>query len=629
MAGLYLTIGPSSPTRLDAVATWMRFSNESEKRFHSSDLSYVWLGHDDPQRYAPAIDANTGVQVITGGRLVWSASEWQRAQQLPYTGGWANRVLLDRYLRDGITSMAPYNGAAVLILWDPRCKQLHLWTDQFGYHPAFVYTKSTSAPTVITTFPDAIRHDPELDCQVDHLSMAEFLSAWRATPPNTYYEYLKHALPANHWTWDVAAGTATNATYWRPFEGSFYRSSGEAAEALAVALRAAVSERTAAANKITFFVSGGADSRVMLFGADDPSKITGINLYETIPTPESDISKALCQRIGAKYVGHARDNDYYPRMLAENVRWSGCMWSSEDNHYLGVKHLVDESQADLVMTACTTDWVFKGYGLEKTYRTLFGKCLPLKVFLNQRVDGFLPNHPRPTPLPLRAAIQERMDRWFAGCPTELKDDLDFLRVEDRRIRPTCYTVSVSGQIMYRTFPYDTFLADSRVAECYAKIPAKMKLNSEVWGQAANRVCTGAGDIVDANFGWALDATPTKKLIAFGRGWISRRLKRLKPQPAASAPTNHPPCSASWPDLHWYIRNSPTIQQRWENATSAARARLSTYWGSDPWSVPLEQWASSSLDFFRLMTLLQYVEQQESGKCASRMPQALGTEKQQP
>ena len=65
-------------------------------------------------------------------------------------------------------------------------------------------------------------------------------------------------------------------------------------------------------------------------------------------------------------------------------------------------------------------------------------------------------------------------------------------MEDRRIRPACYTVSVSGQIMYRIYPYDTFFADSRVAECYSRIHPDWKLNREVWGRAAARHLRGRG-----------------------------------------------------------------------------------------------------------------------------------------
>jgi hypothetical protein len=603
MAGLYLTIENSSSQRLKAAAARLRFRDEHERSF-SGPISYAWLAHDNPEQYAPAVDPASGVHVITAGRLVWPQNDWQRAERLPFAGGLACRLMLDRYLNEGVSGVAPYNGAAAVFVWDPRIHELHLWTDQFGYHPAFLYKRDTKAPTIFTTFPEALRDDPFADSRADEVSMAEFLRAWRATPPHTYFEYLKHAGAATHWTWNLAAGTASSQFYWQPFQGDFFKSTSDAAEALSESLKVAVSERTAAAKKVTLFVSGGADSRVMLFGADDPGKITGINIYETEPTHESNISRALCDRIGARYVGFARDNDYYPRMLAENLRWSGAMWSAEDSHYLGVHHVVDQAMPDLVMTACTTDWVFKGYGLEKTYKMLFGRYLPLLKFLPTRVEGFLPNYPRPAPDAYREAIDHRMSAWFEGCPTELKDDVDYLKVEDRRIRPTSYTVSVSGQMMYRIFPYDTFLADSRVANCYTQIPAWMKLNSSVWGLASRMVCKGASDIVDSNFGWELGSSQSMKLAMFAKGWLQRRLLPRAPQ--SSQRNDHPPCYASWPDFGWYVSNSDTVRSQWENARVTIAERVTRLWGSDPFRTPLNEWSHSPLDFFRLLTLIEYL-----------------------
>lgn len=607
MAGLYITFSDASSARLDPIANHMRHSSESECRF-SGVVSYAWLGLDCADRYSPAIDSRTGVRVITGGRLVYAPAQWQRAHSLPYSGGLANRLILEKYLKSGTDEIAPFNGAACVVIWDPRVKLLHLWTDQFGYYPAFIYSEG-AFPKVITSFPDTICSDSELSSELDEVSLAEFLRAWRVTPPHTYYRHLKHAGAACHRTWDLNSHTERLRTYWRPFETTFYQSVNEGGEELAVALKSAVHERTAAANKACLFVSGGADSRVMLFGADDPSKLVGLNIYETEPTAESVISETLCDRIGARYVGLARDGDYYPRMVAENVRWSGAMWSAEDSHYLGFKPVVDSEGVDLVMTACTTDWLFKGYGLERTYKQVLGKCLPLKSLLPERQDCFLPNVARPTPENLREAIETRFNAWFEGAPRSLRSDIDYLNVEDRRIRPTCYTVSVSGQMMYRVFPYSTFLADSRVAACYARTPAWMKLNGEIWGNAAGRICKGASDIVDANFGWSVNASTMQKLAAFGKGWIARRLAKIGAKaPASDNPDNsHPPCYASWPEYGWYTLNSPTVHKLWHETDSTVRQRLTAAWGSNPWNVPLEQWSHSPLDFFRLLTLRAFLE----------------------
>jgi hypothetical protein len=605
MAGLYATFGHADKSRLEAVAKCLRFGGESESSL-LGPLSYVWLSFDRPDLFAPAHDPVSGIHVVAGGRLCWPASELRRAESLAFEGGLANRLLLEKFLARGPLGITPYNGAAAVLIWDPRTQDVHLFTDQFGYHPAFIYRGDQAVPAVFTTFPDAILADTDLDCTRDEVSMAEFVNSWRTTPPHTYYKYLKHAGAATHWRWHLPSGNSQQVNYWEPFENGFYETLTEASESLASAVSTAVHERTAMIAKSVFFVSGGADSRVMLYGADDPKKICGINIYEEVPTNESRISQALCERIGVQYIGTGRDGDYYPRMLVDNVRWTGAMWSSEDSHYLGMRELAMAQHPELVMTACTTDWLFKGYGLEKTNKEFLGKCLPIKKFLPNRVDGFLPNYPRPSPPEFADAIAQRLHAWFEGCPTQLTCDKDYLRLEDRRIRPACYTVSVSGQFMYRVFPYDTFLADSRVAECYARMPAKWKLNGEAWGKAAGIICERAKDIVDSNSGWRVNASLSSRLLSFGKGWVKRRLSSF--QTASPSSNEHPPCYASWPDYGWYAKHSPRLQRFWNETSEQDRKRMTSLWGSDPWSRPLDDWSPAGLDLFRLLTLLQHWRQ---------------------
>lgn len=602
MAGVYAILKHGTEARLAAVADRLRYGEESQRQ-SVSDFSYVWLGHDDPERFSPAHDPSTGVRVVVAGRLVWPAEEWTKASRLPYEGGTANRTLLKRYLNSGPDAVTPYNGAATVIIWDPRDRSVHLWTDQMGYHPSFVYRPNDPDACVITTFPDAILADGEAPVEPDLTSMAEFLRAWRVTPPHTYYREVVYAGAATHWRWSLNTGSATQRVYWTPFKDSFFSSLPEAADCLAHAVTEAIHERTSNADeRPTFFVSGGADSRVLLFAAAHPAAVTGINLYER-PTFEASIAQTLCQRAGAQYVGYQRDNDYYPRLLRENVRWSGAMWSAEDSHYLGVHGIVTNADSTVVMTACTTDWVFKGYGLEKAHRRLFGRNLPLKTYLNERVDGFLPNYPRPAPPDHAAKIEQRMASWFAHTPQHLCSEQDRLFVEDRRVRPACYTVSVSGQLMYRVYPYDTFLADSRIAECYSRTLPKWKLNGEVWGRAAAQICHRAGKIVDANWGWTIDATVGQKLAAFAQGWIRRRLPR--PAGPSANGDDHPPSSASWPDLGWYAIHSGKLYDFWHSVPVDHRQRMASLWGADPWATPLEQWSRTPCDLFRIVTLLAH------------------------
>jgi hypothetical protein len=605
MAGLTIHIGSRDRARIADAAARLRFFAETVELIDDDGFSAAWVGHDDPVLFGPARDPATGVRVLTSGRVSWDEADWQRAERMStYQGGLSNRLLLERYLKAGPPALDRANGPCAVVVWDPRTRLLHLWTDHFGYHPVFLYKPESVSDGIISTFPEAIAGDPSVSTTLDEVSVAEFLSAWRITPPHTYYKEIRYAGAATRTTWDLGSGRYEVSTYWRPHVEDPFPNSQAAAEQLAHAVSQAIRVRTLSRlAPVVSFTSGGMDSRTLLFAAASPEHITALNLYDE-PNPESEIVRRLCQAASVRYEGFQRDQDYYPRWLAEGVRFSGAMWSHEDNHYLGTRDRVYALGARTVFTTCTADWLFKGYGLEKSYRRLLGRNLPLKRFEDRRVDGFLPNLPRSVPTGHSLAVSARLREWFAGTPTSLTTDEERLQVEDRRVRPACYAVSVSGSIMYRIFPYDTFLSDTRVADCYARVRAEWKLNSEVWGMAVRRVCAGGRDIEDANFGWAVGSSDARKLVLFARGWIARRIRR-SPTRAAG------PATGGWPDFGWYIRNSSTLQEFWATVSVDTREIISRTWGSDPWAQPISAWATAPNDLFRILTVAQLLEHRAS------------------
>ena len=602
MAGLYVFFGPSDTKRLASAAARIRFFDEEVRTIEAAEFSAAWVGHDDVRLFGPAFDPRSGVHVLTSGRVSWDEPEWQAAERLTqFEGGLGNRILLEKYLAEGVRGVERHSGPAALLIFDPRVRTVHLWSDHFGYHPIFLYEPGDPRRTVIATVPDAIADDEATRVTRDPVSSAEFLSAWRVTPPHTYYREIRHAGAAAHWTWNLSSGRVESEEYWRPHTVEPFPDIESAAEELASAVKHAVRVRTLQRlAPIVSFTSGGMDSRAVLFAASSPADVAGLNLYD-VPNKESRISERLCEAAGCRYVGFARDRDYYPRWLAEGVRLSGGMWSAEDNHFLGTRSVVEQLGARTVITACTTDWLFKGYGLEKQYVRIAGRNLPIKRFTRERVDGFLPNVPRPVPEVYRKDVAARLQTWFEGTPRKLEKDADWLAVEDRRVRPACYAVSVSSQIMYRVFPYDTFLADRRVADCYGRIRAEWKINSDVWGKAVRRICIGGGAIEDANFGWSVGSSTPAKLLAFARGWIRRRIH--PPQPIAGGLAT----DGSWPNLGWYAHHSATLRALWNAPSPATREAVAMAWGSDPWSRPLEEWGSSADSLFRILTLATHLE----------------------
>lgn len=567
---------------------------------------YLWVGRA-PERFAPAIDDATGVTVVTSGRLAWPQTAWSAAAHLPYRGGLANRLILERYLTGGVESVAPYNGSAAIIIHDPRSQCTHSWTDQFGIHPCYVYRRESIERCIFTTFPDALLADADTEVTFDLVTMEEFLRVWRATPPHTYYNEVKHVGAAMHTTVNMLAQSVTNSIYWAPFKRDFFPSINAAAESLSAAVRSAIYERTAIANKTVCFLSGGTDSRILLFGAADRSQVVGAHIYE-YETLEKQTAADLCVAAGCQFLELQRDNDYYPRILKDIVRWSGAMWSAEDMHYLGFEDRINNLDADLVMTACSADWIFKNDTLDRRHISMLGRNLPFFKYTNELSKNWHSIAPADPP---SLEVQARLDNWFAGCPETLATPLDRLTVADIRMRPVSYTDGISGQIMHRIFPYDSFFADSRIAECYSRIHPDWKLNRAVWGKVAALICADGAKIVDANYGWRVDAGLAEKTVVFARGWLGRRINRRSAVPGNSADTNRAPAAGSWPQLGWYAAHSIILRDLWHSITPEERERMSIVARTDHWSRPIEALRGNGNLLFRLMTLLCHWRECES------------------
>jgi hypothetical protein len=597
--GLYCILGPASKERVTAAAGRLRFFDEATEIINEPAFSAAWVGHDDASHFGPAHDPATGVRVITSGRVAWEEEEWRRAEGLTqFHGGLCNRLLLEQYLAHGPKGVERHNGAAALVVWDPRDLIVHLFVDHFGYHPIFLYKDGA----VISTFPDAIAHDPECPTTPDELAMAELLSAWRVTPPHTFYQEIKHPGAATHTKWNLATGASSKREYWRPFEEAPFATLEEATEALAQATRESIRIRTLPRfAPHVCFISGGLDSRTILFSSGDRARTIGFNMFDQ-PNREAEISKTLCDAAGVRYVGFQRDDDYYPRWHEESSRISGAMLSTEDSHYLGVQDKIMALGARTVLTGCTTDWIFKGYGLEKRYERLLGRDLPFFKFTEQRTDAFLPNHPGPLSPEIEPLVKQRRAALFDAFPAILATERDRLLVESQRCRPICYAPSVSSQIMYRIFPYDTFLADRRMADCYSRIQASWKLNSEVWAGAVRRICRGGENVSDVNFGWKVGASKPAKLLSFAKSWIGRRVKSgPKPQGPQLA------TSGSWPNLGWYALHSKTLAAIWNGVPPEHRSLIAKLLGKNPWDRPLADYLWEANFLLRVLTVAMHLK----------------------
>ena len=608
MAGFYLILEQAEKIRIvNAEKSITNFDDEFSEIISEDYFTWVFKSVNDKKHFGSAFDPISGIRVFFSGRIHLSEQQWKEAESLDaYEGGLAGKVIISKYLKKDINSIYELIGPALIVIYNPATKNLEIITDHFGYYPVFAFRNKKNAIKIISSSPEAIANDKNIEVTRDDLSFVEFLSAWRITPPNTYYNEIKYLGAAKHFTINLMDNSYKEKEYWKPFNNGFYDDFENASKELETALKDSIEKITLPRlGPVVNFTSGGMDSRVVLYSTADRNSLIGFNIYDE-PNLESKIAKQLCEECNVKYYGFKRDVDYYPRLMKEIVKINDGMNALDDQHYLGTRQTIKELGAKTVISGCSTDWLFKGYGLEKKYKQLFGKNLPITYLTKNRINAFLPNYPNKVPEEYQRQINERFQNWFGNTPEYFEKDKDWLLVEEKRIRPILYAPSISGPSMYRIFPYDTFLASSKIADVYGKMPAKWKINSVIWSKTVSRIGGKAGKVIDVNSGSRMGIGLTKRLYDFGTGWLKRHIIKKDKNIADRLATDY-----SWPNYGWYIKHSETINEFWFSIDETEKQILNKYLGYNAWDYSLDYWAKRHNDFFRILTILNWLKNKKT------------------
>lgn len=565
---------------------------------------------DDPFLWGNAHDPASGTTLWLGGRVAFEESEWRRAETLPYEGGLACRLLIDIWLRDGKDNFPSLlNGAFGVVVHDHG--SWHVFTDAMGIYPFY---RLKNRPFALATHPDVLADfasDLGLPCSRDWVTVAEALATGTAAQPFTLYQEIEQLEPSSHYLWTEAQPTGwrfVRRSWWEPWYLHHKPEANAEAlvEELAVALREAARLRTLSRlGKPLVFLSGGADSRVALFGAQDSTKVTGFTLCD-VPNEEVDTARSLARAAGAAHTVYRRDLDYYPRNAPEVMRVAGGMWNFIDAHYSGALDEVMALEPGVVLTGCYADYMFKGLSLNRRARTLFGRDLPLFGLAEFNDEHYHPHFELAEPH--QTMVRQRAASRFAGLEVQNYQRQPHL-FEDRRLRPLSREADAAGRsTLWRTLPWDPLLADRQIIRVCGKMAASQKLNGLIFGKAVARMAGVAGrKIRNNNYGTPIDAGEWGRVLWFLWGVAKRKAAKLSPaQPRPGHATN-----GSWPDHRHVLAHSPVIRETWHAVPNDRRREITEILGRNPWDTSLQDWAhGNAMLFSRIYSRVIW----EEGRC---------------
>ena len=608
MSSIFITTDP----QVDAgtVASALDFSRYNYSISGSEcGVTYVSSRVDQKTLWMPATHPASQTSVILGGRIALEDSDWKSAESLPYEGGLAAKWILGKWLANRTQLLEQLNGAFLVAIIDNRSQELHLITDPMGVFG--VYTKSVRSgqPLYFSSHPDVLAQELRnrgTQIDLDNTTIAECLASGTATQPHTYYRQIYQLECGTHYTWCLSTGDSKQQIrYWNP---EYLTSVPDypdqmIVERLAETLLNSVRRRTSSRfSNVSLLLSGGADSRAALFASRRPSEVNCYTFFDE-HNEELETATRLANAARARHQPLKRGRDYYAENAAKTVRVSGGMWNIVDSHFLGFQDTLMSAKPDVVLTGCYADYMFKGLGLNRGYKKILGRYLPLRNmsdFSFEYYHGF-------------SSISHNwnekvLERLRTRYPSELRreyKDGNILAVESLRLLPLSREADCTGRsTLLRSFPWEPFLVDRDVIEVFGQMNARQKVNGILFGRAVARMLPSpARRIPNNNYQTPIDASEVSRAMWFILGSIRRKFSlRLGHAPQQLATTG------SWPNFQFYINHSDCIKQFWHEAGQETRVLMTDIMGFDPWSRTLQEWARiDTMQFLRMLNLILWME----------------------
>ncbi|MHC4153413.1 MAG: asparagine synthase-related protein [Planctomycetota bacterium] len=515
------------------------------------------------------------------------------------------RDLVRTYRDKGWHGLCPFNGAGALILFDGQEDTCFIVTDLEGAIPLYIRLGESPGNIVICSHPDVLAASVSEELSIDDVTIAECLSIGSGSHPFTYYKGIHQLDPGSVFEWD-SSGFRKLKAYWEP-EPKIDRSISlqQLASQLADVISQSVNRRTRATSKKTgVLLSGGLDSRAILFSIAQPENAVAITLCDRIDR-EAKTAAAIAGLAGAEHLILKRDAEYYGRIAIEAVRISGGMWDFANAHTLGFADLLNSLDIGTLLSGYRADGLFKGAAIDKECYRPFG-------FMQHKENlaDFKP-HWGGLRFSLRnekyqQAVSERLVQRYEELDTTSLIPEKRLKIEMRRLRPLSRCkIEPFWTIFSRTLPADRVLCDFSIWNTLQTIPPQFKLNKRFWIATLLKVSPGAlavgsaspSVVIAENVFYEFIGKLWKEMIKGyhqkARNWIVRSL------PGNNSWTY---TDTSWIDWPQYIKGSKVIPDLWDDVSNENRALFSEIIGCEPFTISLGDWSRQPDLFRRILTV---------------------------
>ncbi len=495
-------------------------------------------------------DNKNKIQLIILGRPVIEVLDWAKFDK--FEESYITKFLIKKYIDLEIDDFCnQLNGVFSILVIDYKLNKLSIITDKLGIYP--IYTCgidninsiqfSSNFKTLLDNINDKVN--------TDIVSIAEFLKKGFIYHPNTFYKEIKTLDNGSYCILDFNEKKIIKKNYFKVCAKPIYNFDYLVSE-LSKALLKSIERRTLKYfGKKVVFLSGGTDSRMILANSADPNT-DAVTLYNR-ENHEIKITKNIAKLLNAKHELIKRDENYYLDSFDSSIQINSGRSLPIDDHFLNLKDNEKIKKYDTILTGCYADWLFKGIALDRKQISLFfiGR-LPLYKLKTFHYNFFA----KRTLLKEKyeKMIREREDQIFldkgSHCSNEIGRIFPLFQEETSATRMT----------LQQFFSWDSIFSDNDVIKIYQKIPAKYKINSDVYDRAVSLILNKVKNIPHANKKHKIGINKYYGAILYIVSMIKNKILKL----IKIKKTNSIAGEGSWINFKEYTNNKK-IKTLWMNS----------------------------------------------------------------
>lgn len=260
------------------------------------------------------------------------------------------------YEEYGLEFVDGLNSEFAGIVYDTEDESVALFVDRLSARP--IYYTNTGSSVVFSTQLQSLSEHPDVDPTFDMVSVSSFFQIFGRGGLGTtsILEGVQRLHPGSKLRYEINASETDEEVYWRPKYEPLDRSYDYFLERFSDVMADAVAERVRNSEEPGLFLSGGSDSRLLLWFLD--GEVTSYHMNEYMNT-EARIAEQVAGKAGSEFEFLERDPDYYINLLDDLGQISNYRGRLDQAHALGFKERI-QSEVTTIFSGQYSDTILLG-----------------------------------------------------------------------------------------------------------------------------------------------------------------------------------------------------------------------------------------------------------------------------